>query len=110
MLESAQNSPFSSLLRHSAVACADGASGSSCRFVSIQRVPLPARTSNSATREEFHTLHHARLPSRVATTVYGYAAGTRSLMLRSNVWEHVPRAAASSTTLSERLFAISNLS
>src|SRR5258708_39900072 len=61
-------------------------------------------------REEFHKLHQARRPSRVATTVYGNDDGIISCVLRSNCCKTRPSPESRSTTLSERLFATSNRS
>ena len=57
----------------------------------IQRATLPLVKSNSATRDAFHRLHHPRRPSFVATHVYGYDDGTRSLVLRSKRLQHFSR-------------------
>src|SRR5579864_8498686 len=76
----------------------------------IHRLTFPLVRSSSAICDAFHRLHHARRPSFVATHVYGYDDGTRSLVLKSKFCSTFPVAASSSTTLSERLFATRSLS
>src|SRR5580692_5634379 len=104
MFESATYNVFSLGLRSIAVGCEPGASGLSTSLSLIQRATLPLVRSSSAICEAFHRLHQARWPSCVATTVYGYADGTRSPVLRSKVCRTLPLAGSSNTTLSERLF------
>src|SRR3954453_22714032 len=84
-LESATYNVFSLGLNSIAVGCEPGARGSSGSLSLIQRRIFPRARSSSATCDAFHRLHQALRPSRAATHVYGYEAGTRSLVLRSNV-------------------------
>src|SRR5205814_186366 len=85
-LASATYKDFSSGLSSRAVGCEPGASGSLGSHNGTQRMTLPVVRSSSATRDAFHRLTQARRPSRVATTVYGYADGTNWFVLRSNLW------------------------
>src|ERR1700739_2357359 len=72
-----------------------------------QRRTSPVSRFNSATAEPFHKLHQALVPALLAITVYGYSVGTYWLRLRSNAFRIWPEAASSSTTLSERMLAMS---
>src|SRR5258708_25512069 len=93
-----------------AVGCEPGAIGSFGSSSLIHLTTFPLMRSSSATCEAFHRLHQARLPSRVATTVYGNDDGTRAPTLRSKLCRTLPFARSSSTTLSDRLLATRSLS
>src|SRR5690242_12305429 len=100
----------SSLLSSIAELCALGEIASFGFWRAIQRTTRPLDRSSSAILGEFHKLHQARLPSRVATTPYGKDDGMIRSVLTSNCCSTAPLVALISSTLSARLFATSSRS
>src|SRR6516165_9041547 len=98
--DSETKSVFSSAVKIIAVGCKVGAIGGAPDGP-IHRASFPLVKSSSATCDAFHKLHHARRPSLVATHVYGYAAGTRSFVLRSKVCSVLPVDESIRITLSD---------
>src|SRR6195256_2374334 len=101
---------FSSGERSIAVGCEPGATELFGISKGMRRTTVLRARSSSATCEAFHKLHHARLPSRVATTVYGKEEGKKRCVLKSNWAASFPDSESSWITLSERLLATSSWS
>src|SRR5208282_5780873 len=100
-----------------AAGCGLGAVASSCfhRPIRVDRDTSPVFRSNSTIAELFHKLTHALVPALLAITVYGYSAGmyrlaSNFLRRRAKDFSILPEMTSSSTTLSERLLAISRRS
>src|SRR6202790_5080802 len=101
---------FSSGERSIAVGCEPGATELFGTSNEMRRTTVLCIRSSSAICEAFHKLHHARRPSRVATTVYGKEEGMKRCELRSNCASSFPDPESSRITLSDKLLATSSWS